>query len=179
MKTSWILFASLILSSSLIAGCAAEAPAPEAMAMLEQALQDESFQATVRLLESRGVAVDLDAPVLEAGDDGSERLVFHLDSETQEALIFEASAGGEPRVLLREAREPSPEPAAACGTTLYSNSCEYGPWLSGQGCSSSPLYKYDNYTRTYTTTGRKLTYTYSRFSCTWESKPVDCTPSCG
>ena len=53
------------------------------------------------------------------------------------------------------------------------------PWLSGSGCSSGPLYKYDNYTRKYHQYGRKLSYNYTWYSCSWMSMPADCTTTCG
>jgi hypothetical protein len=187
MKKLFMLLASLTFVSPFATGCAMdgaiEADNPELNTAIEHAFADETFLATIQLLQNKGVDVDLSAATLlhEEGDDQVLKVSFPLTGNGHEELAYELGVDGAAKVVVKEVKLPEETDilgSGLCGSLLYYDNCSYGPWSSGQPCSNGPLYKYDSYTRSIHKYGRKLVYDYTWYSCTWMAMPPDCTAAC-
>jgi hypothetical protein len=177
-----VSFAALAVASLFVPGCAVdtvtEAGNPDLDGALSEALADESFQATIALLQSKGIEVDLSAAAFDR-DATSSTVSFPLAGEGHEALAYELNSDGTAKVIVKEVNLPEgSDLLSGCGTYKNANTCNYGPWLSGQGCPNGPLYRYENRTRRYYQNGRQVTKNYDWFSCTWMAQPADCTSTC-
>ena len=181
----WVVAALAVLAS----GCGVEQPTDtEANPIQAQAYADESFQATVRWLESKkGIPVDLSQGVVEQKE-GATRLNFTLPSQEVSMLAFELRADGSTRVYTNERVEEAQQETSAqgaCGYYRSSDSCTTGPYILQQdGCgtgtgSRTPLYIYYDYARDWYQYGRRVTKMGEWKSCTWAAKSTTCTNTCG
>jgi hypothetical protein len=185
MKKVFISVATLSLAALFAPSCAMDAVTdagdPELNAALHQALADESFQATIALLQNKGVEVDLSAATLlrEDGDDSSLAVSFPLMGNDQGELAYELGSDGIPKAIVKEIgsqEEPGP---GSCGNYNSSDSCSNGPWPGGLSCKNGgQLYKYDAFSRKWYTNGRKITHQYTWYSCTWMAMPTNCNSTC-
>jgi len=181
----WVVASLAVLAS----GCGVEQPTDtEANPIQAQAYADESFQATVRWLESKkGIPVDLSQGVVEQKE-GATRLNFTLPSQEISMLAFELRADGSTRVYTNERVEEAQQEASAqgaCGYYRSSDSCTTGPYTAdpvgcGDGAGNrTPLYVYYDYARDWYQYGRRVTQMGSWKSCTWAAKSTTCTNTCG
>lgn len=160
---------------------------------LDRVLADETFLATVDMLQSNGVRINRfakKATIIEDTESLFEDLgdvdlavSFPLIGGGYDQLVFAMTEDGTSRVLVIDnslSHQSLSEviPKVACGTYLYSNTCNYGPWYASAGCSGGPLYRYENRTRDFYQYGRKVRVNYNWYSCSWMSQDSTCQANC-
>lgn len=169
--------------SLVVTGCGVESEAPSMSreAALQEAFRHANFQATYRMLESRGDVLAPSAAIVEE-EAGALVLRIPVTGESKTELVFQRNGQDVPVVSVRREvpEEEDVSAAAACGTYLSANSCSFGPWDSGADCDGgAPLYKYDKYTRRYYSNGRNISYETTWYDCRWMAQPSDCNNTCG
>ncbi|HWO19851.1 MAG TPA: hypothetical protein VNO30_13790 [Kofleriaceae bacterium] len=198
-RSGVVLAVALAYACLSIAGCASddrptdptrESSGAEPKIMLARALEDESFRATLAMLEEQGVKVDLSAGVVKsAGDEiypEGRALVFALQSDRYEELgIMWDAEGGGARVFTSSPQEPEygvQSSAGTCGTPINNDNCNYGPWgTNSKTCNNGTtyLYRYEYRTRTwYREGGRTVSKINDWYHCNWMAQPPDCTNQC-